>query len=176
MFVSLIKTPWSDTSQPNNSIIRLFNNQPKNPEIIYSTESQFSVPNKQYSWIITSQQLFTNVIPSNNWSGYIEAEYILKRLDEKIRRKIIENPQLRRTLINSIIKIEDYFLTNNKRFVWSVSVWNDVDDPAWHENIITIKTEYKNNSEKRQMWKEVNSIIEQIDEKKISIIIEIKRL
>jgi len=111
-----------------------------------------------------------------NSTKYQLAEEILNSIDEKLKTKILQNPYLNKVFVTSYVEIMKYMKKLNRRYNLEAFIWHDIEDPEWKENVISIKIELKDNKEKRKIWKEINSILDNIDTKGITFLTEVKRL
>jgi hypothetical protein len=103
---------------------------------------------------------------------------ITKHIDESLKMKISKDDYLMKVLLSSIIKIKKYLDAKRVRYELNSFIWNDIEDNSWEENIISVKTEYKTNKEKRKIWDDIDEIVgkqEKKEEGKVIILTQVDR-
>jgi len=173
---------FNNNSQLNNDKGHFITNK-KTPQKYIQPElaiATFSL--LQNNLVIQYQELFFETFKSTieNYTKqkfiFDLAEEISKHMDDDLKLKIEENQYLSKVLICSFIEIKNYFKKIGKRHDVKMFVWYDVEEPKWKENIISVKVDYKDNKEKREIWEKISSIVEKYEEKDIVVLTEIKRL
>ena len=133
------------------------------------------------------QQTFTYSLNLfDTFSSYVEnltreiiifglAEDISKCINAELKLKILEDKYLTKVLIKSIVKIKDYLKKSGKKYELNASVWHDMEDTDWEENIISVKIECKNNKEKRKIWDEIDKIVRNYEDDGVIILTQVDR-
>jgi hypothetical protein len=179
-FIPSEKSYRIEISQLKNNKISLVVPLKQIQKSIQPEESFITIPNTQFLMLLSSQQLFGFPFYKENitqWELFRLTEDIRKRIDEQLKFKISENKYLRKVLVCSMAEIKKYLEKTNKRYELNAFVWFDYEDRTWEENIISVKIEYKDNKEKRKIWKQISSIVEKNDtEGIINLLTEVERL
>lgn len=181
MFIAFREHPKSNFYQRKNDESHLTSDSKTLQRSMKPDGLLVSIPIGQFSTILSSKELFGNMPQSvinftKKWILYTQAEDIWESIDDKLKFKISEDQYLGRILLNSLVGIKKYLEKTKKRYELNASIWNDIENKNWEENIISIRIEYYNNEEKRKVWNEIDRIVRKYDKKRFSIITEIKKL
>ena len=103
------------------------------------------------------------------------AEEIAKHINDTLKLKMSQDVYLSGVVVQSLVDVKKYLNKIGKNHELNAFVWNDIEDPGWEENIISVKIECKDNKEKRKIWDDIDEIVRKHENKEIIVLTHVDR-
>jgi len=92
--------------------------------------------------------------------------------DPEINKKLSQDPEFKKRLAGIVKKIKKYFHNKEKSYEIKVFVWHDAEDNEWVENMIKVKTPYKDPDEHMKIWWDLQNLLSNREKEIITVLLE----